>query len=55
MIRAAFEKFWAWLKPKTIEVADEWWIDIADKPRPHFVSMVAGGFIFVTLWVALGC
>jgi hypothetical protein len=52
MIRAAFGKLWAWLKPLTVEIADEWWLDIGEKPRPHFVSMVAGIFIYLAIAAA---
>lgn len=61
MARAAWERFAAWwmdsawpaIRSKTIEVADEWWIDIGDKPRPHFVSMVAGILIYLTIKLAV--
>lgn len=57
MIRAGWERFVVWLKtaawPKAMDIADEWWIDIGDKPRPHFVSMVAGILIYLAIKLAV--
>lgn len=61
MVRTAWERFSTWwtttawptTKAWTVEVADEWWLDIGDKPRPHFVSMVAGILIYLTVKLAV--
>jgi hypothetical protein len=60
MVRSAWEKLMAWwaskwpaIRSKTVELADEWWVDIGDKPRPHFVSMVAGILIYLTVKLAV--
>lgn len=58
MVKAAWDSFWKWLTTKALpwagDVAEEWWLDIGDKPRPHFVSMVAGVLIYLSLMIAAG-
>lgn len=57
MVRAAFEKFCAWWLatawPLTTGIATEWWKDIGDMPRPHFVSMVIGMVILYAVKLAV--
>lgn len=57
MVRAAWEKFRAWWStkfvPRATFVAKEWWDDIDENPRPHFVSMVVGMVILTALKVAV--
>lgn len=52
MIRALWERFSTWATTKALpwagDVAEEWWLDIGEKPRPHFVSMVAGWLLIET-------
>ncbi len=51
---ATFKIWWgtkAW--PAFGRVADEWWIDIGEKPRPHFVSMFAGIVIYLAIKLAV--
>lgn len=33
---------WPFLHKWTVTLTSEWWADIGDKPRPHFVSIVLG-------------
>lgn len=49
MVRAAWDRVW----PKVKAVAAEWWADIADKPRPHFVSMVFGMALYFAIKFAV--
>lgn len=52
MLKAAWDRFVAWMKVVVIpwggDVAEEWWLAIGEKPRPHFVSMVAGWLLIET-------
>lgn len=61
MVRAMWEHFRSWwiataypaIRSKTVEVADEWWLAVGDHPRSHFVSMVAGILIYLTIKLAV--
>lgn len=44
---------WPAIRARTFAVISEWWIDIGEKPRPHFVSMVFGIAVYFAIKFAV--
>lgn len=57
MVKAAWGKFSAWFMatvwPLVRSVSVEWWDDLGDKPRSHFLSMVFGMFLYFAIKLAV--
>lgn len=47
------ETAWPWLRNWSVEIAAEWWADIEEKPRPHFVSIVLGMALYLIVKIAV--
>lgn len=47
------ETAWPWLHSNSVAIAQQWWGDIGDHPKMHFVSMVVGMVLYIVVKFAV--
>jgi hypothetical protein len=52
MVAESLKRSWAFLKHWTGVLLAEWWADIGDKARPHFVTFLLAIPLYELAWVA---
>lgn len=47
------ETAWPWIHSNSIATAQQWWTDIGERPKMHFVSMVFGIALYLVIKFAV--